>query len=254
VPFVYVEWKCEQLSILLEQWAFLEILGHAGRLSIIVAVIFYFAESRDRQKAKHYQAWQVINSAQGKPGSGGRIDALQDLHKDGVSLDGVDISNANLDELNLVNAMLNNANLSGADLYKANLSVAYLIRANLTSANLDYANLSDTFFDYANLFGADLSGAYLLSATLPRANLNNANLSRADFRLANLSGANLMNIRNWQEIKDIENANVYGVKNSPVGFIEWAKEHGAVSIESHEKWLDFLDEKRKEMTKEKLRK
>jgi len=31
-------------------------------------------------KQKHYQAWQVINSAQAKGGSGGRIDALEELH------------------------------------------------------------------------------------------------------------------------------------------------------------------------------
>ncbi len=39
-----------------------------------MAVIFYFSESGDRLKQKHYQAWQVINTAQGKGGSGGRIE------------------------------------------------------------------------------------------------------------------------------------------------------------------------------------
>ena len=41
-------------------------------------LIFYFADQGGRLKQKHYQAWQVINTAQGKGGSGGplRIVAL----------------------------------------------------------------------------------------------------------------------------------------------------------------------------------
>jgi len=116
VPFVYFEWKCEQLSELLKQWAFLEVLEYAGRLTILIAVIFYFRGCEDRQKAKHYQAWQVINLAQGKTGSGGRKDALQDLNADGVSLAGVDISNATLRGINLEHANLREANFSRAHL------------------------------------------------------------------------------------------------------------------------------------------
>ena len=56
---------------------------------MLLAVVSYFSESKDRIKQKHYQAWQVINSAQGKGGSGGRIDALEELHADGVPLVGV---------------------------------------------------------------------------------------------------------------------------------------------------------------------
>ena len=41
------------------------------------------------RKAANYQAWQVVNSAQGKGGSGGRIDALEDLNRNGISLAGV---------------------------------------------------------------------------------------------------------------------------------------------------------------------
>ena len=41
------------------------------------------------RKSANYEAWQVINSAQGKGGSGGRIDALHELASNGVSLAGV---------------------------------------------------------------------------------------------------------------------------------------------------------------------
>lgn len=93
VPFIYIEWNCERLSDLLKQWAFLDILVRLGHLAIIVAVIFYIKgcsernmQAENQRKAKHYQAWQVINSAIGQKSSSGRMDALQDLNKDGISL------------------------------------------------------------------------------------------------------------------------------------------------------------------------
>jgi len=217
-PFIFPEWLCELVSYFLGQWAFLDILGHAGRLTILVAVIFYFAESGSRQKAKHYQAWQVINAAQGKPRSGGRIDALQDLYREGISLAGVDISKAHLPKLNLKNANLWDANLTEAKLLYANLSGARFGRANLTRAVLSDANLA----------GADLREANLTGATL---------------QSANLTGADIESITNWQGIQNIELANIYGVKEAPEGFIEWAIEHGAVRIEDDEEFEKFMEEK-----------
>ena len=39
--------------------SFLEVLEYLGTFSVLVAVIFYFSESGDRVKQRHYQAWQV---------------------------------------------------------------------------------------------------------------------------------------------------------------------------------------------------
>lgn len=77
VPFVYFEWKCEQLSELLKRWAFLNILGHVGRFGILVSFVlgaYYYVteadqrrmEAENERKAKHCQAWQVINAARGR--------------------------------------------------------------------------------------------------------------------------------------------------------------------------------------------
>lgn len=51
--------------------------------SILVVAITYLMESRDRQRQKHYEAWQVIdNAAAAKvPTSNARITALQDLKR-----------------------------------------------------------------------------------------------------------------------------------------------------------------------------
>jgi len=242
MPLGYVEWRCEQFSYFLGRWALLDICGHIGRfgvlVSIIVGVCVYVMEADERRieaenqrKAKHYQAWQVINTAQGKPGSGGRIDALQDLNEDGVYLAGADISNAWLEGLNLENALLFTANFSGA----------MLLDAKLSGAILSFAD-----FSRAELMRADLSGAHLSNA-----NLSGANLSEANFFAADLITADLTDIKGWRKIKSIKFANIHGVKNAPDGFIEWAKQNGAVNIVIYPEWKKLRDEKMQEKTKEK---
>src|SRR5664279_6613186 len=106
VPFRAFEWFWEWVAYALSHWSFLEVLEYLGSFSVLIGVIFYFSESGDRVKQRHYQAWQVINTAQGKGGSGGRIDALQELNEDGVPLVGVDVSGAFLQGVHLPGARL----------------------------------------------------------------------------------------------------------------------------------------------------
>jgi len=93
-PLLAVEWPFAWLAYTLSRWSFLEVLEYLGSFSVLIAVIFYFRESGDRLKQKHYQAWQVINTAQHMGGSGGRIEALSELNADGVPLVGVNLSKA----------------------------------------------------------------------------------------------------------------------------------------------------------------
>src|SRR6201992_1928312 len=120
-PFYAVNWAFDWLAYLLSRWSFLEVLEYLGSFSVLVAVIFYFSESGNRTKQRHYQAWQVINTAQGKGGSGGRIDALQELNEDKVPLVGVDVSSAFLQGIRLHHANLLRANFSAADLRNSDL-------------------------------------------------------------------------------------------------------------------------------------
>jgi len=94
LPFSAIEWCLEWAAFLLSNWKLLEVLEYLSSLSVLAAVLFYFSESGDRIKQRHYQAWQVINTAQGKGGSGGRIEGLQELNADRVPLIGVDVSGA----------------------------------------------------------------------------------------------------------------------------------------------------------------
>lgn len=258
-PLVFVEWNCDRFSNLLRQWAFLEILEYLGRFAILVAIIFWILESDDRRqakedqrKAKHYQAWQVINTARGQESSGGRIDALQDLVKDNVFLASIDISNAILPEINLANAVLIKANLSGTKLYKANLSEAKLYHVNLSGgAMLREANLSGALLWFANLSGVNLSGAKLFGTQFLFADLSGADLSGASLWFADLSGADLRNsklrdIKGWNTIKGINHANIYGADIDP-NSRTWAIEHGAVEYGNYDEWQNYIKEQEKKV-------
>lgn len=103
------------------------IIQNGAILTIAIALGQYLLEAPKRVKQSHYQAWQMINSATGQKTSGGRIEALQDLVKDGVSLQGLDVSGAYLEGIKLQNASLLGADLSGANLEDANFSEANLL-------------------------------------------------------------------------------------------------------------------------------
>src|SRR5271165_5844727 len=106
LPWHAIDFAFQWTAYLLSRWALLEVLEYLGVLSVLFAVIFYFSEADDRKKQKHYQAWQVIDAAQGKGGSGGRIEALQELNADGVPLVGVDVSGGFLQGVELRQAKL----------------------------------------------------------------------------------------------------------------------------------------------------
>jgi uncharacterized protein YjbI with pentapeptide repeats len=217
LPFWAFEWVLEWIAFVLSRWTFLDVLEYLEGFSVLIAVIFYFSESGDRLKQKHYQAWQVINTAQGKGGSGGRVEALQELNTDGISLIGVDVSGAFLQGLRLERARLLRANFSAVDLRDSDLAFADFSFADLHSANLRQSNLRNTSFQRAEMDDTDFTDADLTGADFSGAKLANADLTNA----------NLSNFR-WRDIGNLKNANIFGVKNAPEGFITWAKQHGAI--------------------------
>ena len=93
-PLYALTWAADWAAYLLGKWPLVEMLEYLGSFSILFVTIFYFAGASDRLKQKHYQAWQVINTAEGKGGNGGRIDALQELNDDRVPLIGIEATNA----------------------------------------------------------------------------------------------------------------------------------------------------------------
>jgi hypothetical protein len=217
VPLVAVDWVWEWVAHFLSNWAFLEALEYLSSFGVLVAVIFYFAESGERTRQRHLQMWQVINTAQGKGGSGGRIEALQELNHDHVQLVGVDVSGAFLRGVKLEKAELLRANFSAADARDGDFA-----EADFSFAELRSANFRDGRFAKALLRDADCTEVDFTSTDLSGADLARADLSDADLRFADLQGVQ------WKGITGVKGANIYGAKNAPEGFVEWAVKNGAV--------------------------
>ena len=153
------------------------ILDKLGKLSILVAVLgtafSYQKEKENARRAKHYQAWQLINQAAGTTGNGGRVEAIADLIRDGVSLRGVNLENAWLLYADFTKGDFGNGNFAGAKLIALDFH-----EANLGHSNLQRSVLADVNFQQSDLEGANLSDATLLRVDLAGANIKNANLSR----------------------------------------------------------------------------
>jgi uncharacterized protein YjbI with pentapeptide repeats len=182
---------------------FVKLLELLGKFGLVIAAGTYLFEipaqrqaREDALKAKRYQAWALINSAQGSAADGGRRDALQDLNEDRVSLTGAYLAKAFLSSIKLPKADLGGANLSGAHLISADLTGANLISADLTGADLSSATLTGAILGAANLtdanlYRADLNGAMLIGANLSQTVLLDADLANALLVSANLNGADL---------------------------------------------------------------
>jgi uncharacterized protein YjbI with pentapeptide repeats len=161
------------------------------QLAILTGLGIYFLETPNRRKRTQYEAWQVITSAQGQGGSGGRIQALQDLNAEKVSLAAVSAAKADLTGVKLPHADLERANLSGSKLDRADLHEANLWKVDLSKAIMVEANLSKSKLIGAKLIGATFRGADFSDAILRGTNFSSADLSRVNLRGADLSGANL---------------------------------------------------------------
>jgi len=222
VPFVGIDWCFDWVAYALSRWSFLEVLEYLGSFSVLVAVIFYFSESGDRLKQKHYQAWQVINTAQGKGGSGGRIEALQELNHDKVPLVGVDLSGAFLQGVRLPRAQMVRSNLNAVDARNSDFH-----GTNLMASDLQWGNFRSSNFSDADLHDVDLSNADFCSANLTGAMLDGALLDGAD-----LSKTDLDKIQ-WKKINSVNGASLWQVRNPPPGFLEWAAQHGADVSKPH---------------------
>jgi hypothetical protein len=226
VPILFLDWLMQWTAFAMSRFSLLEVLEYCGSFSILIAVIFYFLDAPERTKTRHYQAWQVINTAQGKGGSGGRTDALQELNEDHVPLVGVDVFNAFLQGVHLEHADLLRSNFRSADMRNADLSGASLEHADFGFVNLRNGNLTQVKFTDANLEDADLNGA----------NLTGAQFRGVTFERADLRGVNLAAVSQWDAIKSIKLADIHAVQNPPDGFVAWALKNGAVDIESDEEW------------------
>ncbi len=195
-----------------------KLLQTLGSLSIVIAAASYLAECDDRRDARDVAAWDVVMASAGKPGGGGRVQALETLNSQHVALAALDLTAAVLNHACLPFAMLfgaqmNDVILIDADLRFASLGFAQARRGNFLVAKLDFANLS-----YADLREAQFGWATMREANLYKADLRGARLGRG-IQTAHVLGANVSGARFYSpEIK------------------QWVLTHGAVEIADSSAW------------------
>jgi uncharacterized protein YjbI with pentapeptide repeats len=192
-------------------------------ISVLASAANYFLTAEDRKKEKQYAAWQVVNSAQGKGGSGGRIQALSDLHRDGVSLAGVDVSGSFLSDFKLAHAdlfgaVLDSAYLVNGDFQGSNCDLASFERARIQRVVFDDASLRQTKFSGAevlatfrecNLSGCRFDGSLLASffyrVEMANADFTNAQIQGTRFEVCGLTGASFRAARLfWVSLRDCD--------------------------------------------------
>ncbi|MEM9805203.1 MAG: pentapeptide repeat-containing protein [Cyanobacteria bacterium P01_D01_bin.56] len=169
------------------------LLSDVESIAAVTAVILYIKGAPERRAQRHYEAWQVIDMAASAnmEVSYARYQALEDLHRDGLSLEGLEAPNANLAKIELPKAELSHCNLRMANLQQANLSGANLQGADLRAADLQHANLRGANLQGSNLQGANLRNAELWEAKWWDADLSEAELWWAEVHIEDLEGAHL---------------------------------------------------------------
>ena len=101
-----------------------------------------------------------------------------------------DAYNANKEELS--NSVFSGLSLDGVDLSNANLKDSEFIKTNLMKANLEFANLENTDFTEANMIGANMANVNMKNSNLSMAQLIEANLSEADLSNSTINSAFLI--------------------------------------------------------------
>ena len=194
-PFLWTDRRFKRVADWLSQLAIIQVLDHAAKFAILVAVATFIFGAEERKKQSRYQAWQIIAFAHNQTVSGARKEALEDLNKDkDASLEYLELPvKADLQGINLENGRLKNVRFEGARLMKANFKKADLQDANLSGAKLQDADLRKT----------DLRGANFIDADLSRAKLGGAKFQEANFKKTNLKGVSgveksqIQAARNW---------------------------------------------------------
>lgn len=210
-------------------------------ISLALTLFKYFQEAPKRQQQDHYQAWEIINSANGQKASGGRIEALEELNKDGVKLwklvvDEADLSGIKLVKGQLANTSFKNATL-GCTVVEKKEKCSTMRNANLYKAQFQNAHLSKIDFQETNLIDANFKKAHLEQAKFQKAHLYKANLEEAKIKGANFQGANLENTKFKDAIMcgDVFDQATSSRKYICANFIE-AKNLTAEQVKSAKNW------------------
>jgi uncharacterized protein YjbI with pentapeptide repeats len=185
----------------------------AGVIALIYSVITFLPTQQQQRRTEterknierdrsHYEAWGIVNNnrvdSEGTlvKANSGRITALENLNKDRVSLQRIELSETFLSGVDLSGADLYRANFRGADFYRANFSSQSMQVNPLGCFVLSWTKLVDckskvelkerrTDLQRANFDGAILYDVRFNAPKTKNIDVNKrlgVNLFRADFR------------------------------------------------------------------------
>jgi len=167
------------------------LLLRADSIAIVTAAFAYLIDTGNRKKSAQNEAWTTVNSAQGKPGNGGRVDALTCLNEENINLSGLSAPFSDLTEINLSYSILKRVNFQESFLDSSQLEYCDLEFSNLSGAKIRSTNLSHSNFNNSKLERVDFSNSILTGCSLRNVCLENTIFYAADLRGADLRGANL---------------------------------------------------------------
>jgi Pentapeptide repeats (8 copies) len=138
------------------------LVGGAG-LSALLTFAQFVSGLKGVERQKYLQAWQVVNTAQGQTGNGGRTEALEYLNKEsnffytpkckednsclvGVKIQGANLKKVNLEGADLSSSELRGTNFEGADLRGVTFKGAHLEDVVFTGAKVDKATFVNAIF------------------------------------------------------------------------------------------------------------
>jgi BTB/POZ domain-containing protein KCTD9 len=235
-------WRWERVRPALED--FTKLLTAA---SIIGAGLRYYVEADDRTMEQLYREWDTVRGSIVMGRDGARDHALEDLARRNESLENLYLDDAEMNGIDLRGALLDGSRMARAKLQRADLGCrgkrcSRLVKAELPGAILTEARLEGADMSRANMEGVVLLRACLRGATLRRAHLANAVLDSTNLGEADLREADLKDLSDgWHSI-DLADANIYGVKNPPAGFVVWARDTmGAIDQPSDSAWRQQRD-------------
>lgn len=199
---VGIEWCCAWANYWLSHREFLKLLEYLGKLTILVSLILWiypgFQQRRqatesakqaaaDARISRHYVAWQTINSAMGKPGNGGRADALQDLSQDGIPMDGISLAGGAV--------LIGPLNVSKASMTHADFSDGTYENINFSHGTFDFSKWNNTLSEDCNFQMASFWAATFSHSTFVWCDFSNALFQtqftgdKSEFRICNFAGA-----------------------------------------------------------------
>jgi uncharacterized protein YjbI with pentapeptide repeats len=163
--------------------------------------------------------------------------SLADTDLRGASLLGLDLRGASLRRACLAGAVLDSTRLYRTDFDSAQLASSKFIGATGTTVQFNWANLRDASFDGSVLDSLEFVGADLSCATFGNTRLENTEFTGAIANWAFFGGATLRGARQWDQIIGFRGAYVADVVEAPSGFVEWAKERGALTNVRQGAWV-----------------